>query len=84
MKQVMNVTMNSLDYNSFMLWYCPKWLLRPAIVYLTITFCIPVLLLWFDPWNVVVAWFWLYLVGGGTLWCGIVPVVTLIRYWRLK
>lgn len=83
MNQVMDVTMKSLDYNSFILWYCPRWLLRPAIVYLTITWAIPFLTLWLPVWDVVVAWFWLYLVGGGVLWCGIVPVATLIRYWRM-
>ena len=45
-----------LEYNSFILWHCPRWLLYPAIVYLTITYCIPLLVLWFEPWDVVVAW----------------------------
>lgn len=67
-----------MEYNSYILWHCPKWLLYPAIVYLTITYFIPVLLLWFDPWQVVRLWFWLYLIGGGILWLGIVPLVTLI------
>lgn len=84
MNLVVDISIKNLDYNSFMVWYCPKWLLYPAIVYLTITWALPILMLWLDPWNVVVAWFWLYLVGGTILWCGIVPMVTLIHYWGMK